>query len=60
VPRAIRYVDDIYLHPEKLYSTIEFEEKQRKLNKIRYESVKELGDSLHPDIRKVLSKPNVA
>jgi len=60
VPRAIRYVDDIYLHPEKLYSRTEFEEKQRELNKIRYESVKELGDSLHPDIRKVFSKPNVA
>jgi len=60
VPRAVRYVDDIYLHPEKLYSTIEFEEKQRKLNKIRYKSVKELGDSLHLDIRKVFSKPNVA
>jgi len=51
---------DIYLHPEKLYSTIEFEEKQRKLNKIRYKSVKGLGDSLHPDIRKVFRKPNVA
>jgi len=60
VPRAIRYVDDIYLHPEKLYSRTEFEEEQRELNKIRYESVKELGDFLHPDIRKVFSKPNVA
>ena len=55
---AIRYLDDIYLHPEKLYSRIEFEEKQRELNKIRYESVKELGDSLHPDIRGVFSKPD--
>ena len=60
VPRAIRYVDDIYLHPEKLYSTIEFEERQKELNRIKYESVKELGNSLHPDIRKVFSKPNVA
>jgi phosphoenolpyruvate carboxykinase (ATP) len=59
VPVAIRYVDDIYLHPEKLYSKTEFEEKQRELNKIRYESVKKLGDSLHPDIRKVFSKPNI-
>jgi len=59
VPGAIRYVDDIYLHPEKLYSRTEFEENQRKLNKIRCESVKELGDSLHPDIREVFSKPNV-
>jgi len=59
VPGAIRYVDDIYLHPEKLYSRTEFAAKQRELNKIRYESVKELGDSLHPDIREVFSKPSV-
>jgi phosphoenolpyruvate carboxykinase (ATP) len=60
VPKATRYVDDIYLHPEKLYSRTEFEEKQRELNKIRYESVKKLGDSLHPDVRKVFSRLNVA
>jgi len=58
VPKAIRYVDDIYLHPEKLYSKTEFAEKQRELNKMRYEAVNELGDSLHPDIRKVFSKLN--
>jgi phosphoenolpyruvate carboxykinase (ATP) len=55
VPGAIRYVDDIYLHPEKLHSRTEFEEKQRELNKTRYESVQKLGDSLHPDIKKVFS-----
>jgi hypothetical protein len=60
VPKAIRYVDDIYLHPEKLYSRTEFEEKQRELNKIRYESAKKLGDSLHPEVRKVFGKPNIA
>jgi len=60
VPGSIRYVDDIYLHPEKLYSITEFEAKQRELNKIRCESVKELGDSLHPDIRELFSKPNIA
>jgi phosphoenolpyruvate carboxykinase (ATP) len=59
VPRSIRYVDDIYLHPEKLYSITEFEEKQGKLNKIRCESVKELGESLHPDIRELFSNPNI-
>jgi phosphoenolpyruvate carboxykinase (ATP) len=58
VPRAIKYVDDIYLHPEKLYSTTEFEKRQGKLNKIRWESVKKLGDSLHPDIGELFSKPN--
>ncbi|MCK5182114.1 MAG: phosphoenolpyruvate carboxykinase (ATP), partial [Dehalococcoidia bacterium] len=60
VPGSITYVDDIYLHPEKLYSRTEFEEKQGKLNKIRYESVKELGDSLHPDVRELFSKHNIA
>ena len=59
VPGAIRYVDDIYLHPEKIYSTIEFEEKQRELDQIRYESVKKLGDSLHADIRGVFNKPSI-
>ena len=60
VPKAIRYVDDIYLHPEKLYSRTEFEERQSELNKIRYESVEKLGDSLHPEVRKVFGKPNIA
>jgi phosphoenolpyruvate carboxykinase (ATP) len=60
VPKAVRYVDDIYLHPEKLYSRSEFEEKQRELNKVKYESVRRLGDSLHPNIRKVFGQPNVA
>jgi phosphoenolpyruvate carboxykinase (ATP) len=59
VPGAIRYVDDIYLHPERLYSVTEFEEKQRELDKTRYESVNKLGGSLHPDIRKVFSKPKI-
>jgi len=60
VPKAIRYVDDIYLHPEKLYSRTEFEDKQRELKKTRYESVKKLGDSLHPEVRKVFGKHNIA
>jgi phosphoenolpyruvate carboxykinase (ATP) len=58
VPKAIRYVDDIYLHPERLYSKTEFGEKQRELNRTRYESVKNLGNSLHPEVRKVFGKPN--
>jgi len=56
VPRAIRYLDDIYLHPEKLYSKIEFEEKQKELNKIRHETVEKLDRALHPGIRNVFSK----
>jgi len=56
VPRAIRLVDDIYVHPEKLYSRAEFEEKQGELNKIRYETVEKIGSGLHPDIRNVFSR----
>ena len=55
-PAAIRVVDDIYLHPEKLYSFREFEEKQRELNRLRYKAVAELGEGLHADIRKVFNK----
>ncbi len=53
VPKAIRFVDDIYLHPEKLYSVADFDEKNRVLNKIRHEAVEQLGSSLYPDIRNV-------
>ena len=56
VPKAIRVVDDIYLHPEKLYSHDEFEEKQRELNKLRYEAVEKVGANLHADIKGVFSK----
>ncbi|MBM4432691.1 MAG: phosphoenolpyruvate carboxykinase (ATP), partial [Chloroflexi bacterium] len=56
VPAAIRVVDDIYVHPEKLYTHVGFEEKQRELNKIRYEAVEKIGSGLHPEIRKVFKK----
>ena len=56
VPVAIRVVDDIYVHPEKLYSSSEYKEKQGELNKIRYEAVAKLGGNLHANIRKVFSK----
>jgi len=54
-PAAIRVVDDIYVHPEKLYSTIDFEEKQRELDKIRHDAVAKLGSNLHPNIRNVFN-----
>ncbi len=57
VPRAIRYVDDIFSHPEKLYSRAEFEEKQGELNKIRREAVEKFDNALHADIRRAFSKP---
>jgi len=53
VPRAIRVVDDIFMHPEKLFSRDKFEEKQRELNRIRYEAVEKIGPGFHPAIRKV-------
>jgi len=53
VPRAIRHVDDIYLHPEKLYSRIEFEGKQEELNKVRRGAIEKLDRTLHPEIRNV-------
>jgi len=56
VPKAIRMVDDIYLHPEKLYSTDEFEEKQKELNKFRREAIEKIGDALHPNLKNVFSE----
>lgn len=56
VPAAIRAVDDILVHPERLYSRTEFEEKQRGLNRIRCETVEKIGGALHPDIRKVFTR----
>ncbi|NIW53643.1 MAG: hypothetical protein GWN17_15805 [Candidatus Korarchaeota archaeon] len=55
VPKAIRTVDDIYLHPEKLYSREEFEERQKKLNRLRREAIEKIGDALHPNVRNVFS-----
>ncbi|MFC1904217.1 phosphoenolpyruvate carboxykinase (ATP), partial [Chloroflexota bacterium] len=56
VPAAIRAVDDIYLHPEKLYSEEEFQTKQKELDKVRREAVENIGSTLHPNIKSVFSK----
>jgi phosphoenolpyruvate carboxykinase (ATP) len=56
VPKAIRMVDDIYLHPEKLYSKDEYETKQKKLNEFRREAIKEVDDALPPNIRNVFGE----
>lgn len=53
VPKAIRTVDEIYLHPEKLYSRAEFEEKQKELTMTRIEATEKIGDNLHPTVRDV-------
>lgn len=59
VPAAIRVVDDIYLHPEKLYSEDEFHEKQAELYRLRREAVENVGSALHPEIKKVFNKAQV-
>jgi len=56
VPVSIRPADDILVHPEKLYSRLEFEEKQKELNRIRRNAVEKIGGALHPDIRKVFEE----
>ncbi len=57
VPAAIRAVDDVMVHPERLYSRAEFEENQKKLNHMRYVTVEKIGGRLHPEIRKVFAQP---
>ena len=56
VPTAIRKVDKLYMHPERLYTKQEFKEKQAQLEKIRYETIKKYGEKLHPNIRGVFLK----
>ena len=56
VPAAIRAVDDILVHPERLYTRAAFEEKQGELNRIRYQAVEKIGSTLHPDIRHVFAR----
>jgi len=56
VPAAIRLVDDILVHPERLYSRAEFEEKQKELNRIRCETIEKVGNTLHPNIRQIFAK----
>lgn len=53
VPKAVRLVDDIYFHPENLYSKEEFEAKQKKLNYIRQKAISKISDLLHPEISTV-------
>lgn len=56
VPKAIRMIDDIYLHPERLYSKEEFEKWQMKLNRFRRYAIEKIGDALHPSIKNVFSE----
>ncbi len=56
VPAAIRAVDDILVHPERLYAHSEFEEKQKELHRLRYEAVEKLSSGLHPKIQEVFDQ----
>jgi phosphoenolpyruvate carboxykinase (ATP) len=53
VPKAIRMVDPILLHPEKLYSASDFSARQAELQKARIEAIEEVGSDLNPAVRKV-------
>ncbi len=50
VPKAIRFVDDIFVHPEKLFTHDTFEEKAAELKRLRYEAVEKVGPGLNRDI----------
>jgi len=56
VPKAIRMVDDIYSHPEKLYSKKEFQKKLEELNRLRRQAIEKVGDRLHPKIRECFAE----
>ena len=53
VPAAVRLVDDLYFHPERLYSQAEFETKQKELNGWRHEAIERVGSGLHSSVRAV-------
>jgi phosphoenolpyruvate carboxykinase (ATP) len=55
VPKAIRMVDNIYLHPERLYSIPKFEERQEQLNNFRRKAIDKIGKTLNKKIRTVFS-----
>lgn len=59
VPEAVRTVDSILMHPEKLYSKNEFETKQKELRRIRYETLRRIEETskakLPSEIREVFS-----
>ncbi len=56
VPRAIRVVDQIFMHPEKLFSRYEFEKGQKELTHVRHKALEKIGSSLNPAIRQVFKQ----
>jgi phosphoenolpyruvate carboxykinase (ATP) len=53
VPASIRAVDDIMVHPERLYTKEEFAQKQQELGDVRREAIEKVGGGLYPAVRKV-------
>jgi len=53
VPKSVPGVDDVYSHPERLYSASEFEERMTALNLFRHEAIEKIGDGLRPEVRAV-------
>jgi phosphoenolpyruvate carboxykinase (ATP) len=55
VPRSVRAVDSILMHPAKLYPHADFEQKQKSLDKYRAEWI-DRYPGLHPKIKAVFQK----
>jgi len=53
VPASLGDIDDILVHPERLYSNAEFEKRQDDLNRIRVAALEKIGDNLDDDIKNV-------
>jgi len=53
VPKAVREMDQPFLHPERLYSKTEFEDRIKVLNKLRMEAMEAVGGDLNKKIRSV-------
>jgi len=51
VPGSVRAVDDIYFHPEKLFSAAEFAEAQTALIRVRRDAIEKVGAGLDPAMR---------
>jgi phosphoenolpyruvate carboxykinase (ATP) len=56
VPGAIRLVDDIFLHPEKLFRKEKFTKKIEGFYQVVEEAITKLGESLHPKVRDAFKK----
>ena len=59
IPRAIRLVDDIFLHPEKLFRREEFLKKLEEFYLIVQEALEKLGENLHPKIKGAFKRVRV-